>query len=806
MKRVTNFIVEKRTVILLLFLLLTLACGFFMTLVKVNKDMTVYLPDDSAAKQGLALMSQEFAPASSLRLMLKDVPEAQKMHLREAFAQLAHVQSVSYEPGTAQYNKGAYTLYVLELAAASGSPEAEAAVAQAKELCADYDPVSGGDAQTESVSEFMSQIIGIALLILLGILLLMCDSWLDPALILAATAVAVLLNMGTNILFESISNITYAVAAVLQLVLSMDYSIMLLSRYRQELQQTADRKAAMKAALAKSMAAISGSAVTTIVGMLALVFLSFTIGKDLGLVLAKGVFFSLLCIFTVLPALILLLDKGKTKKKSLHFQMTKVGKFAYKTRFLMPFLIVGLLAGGYFLQNKLEITYTDPLQSKMDEVFPEETRIVVIYENKDEANMGALAQSLAKDENVLSVSSYASTIGAQRSYTEMAQTLGLDERLCALLYTQYLGEKTQAIVFADMAAFLQELATDPQAAQLLPQELSQQLELFALLGSGMSAEEISAVSGVDAQQLAALLPQSLTAEEFAEILSVNKELAQMLYRYYAVCHGDEPRGTISLYDFVSFLSSAQELPLGEEQRSLLAQSSAHMEQGKAQFVGQAHGRMILGTSYPQESAQTFAFLDSLDAQLEGTHYLVGSAAVAREMRQRFPAEMQKITMLTAAAIFIVILFSFRSVCVPAILVPVIQCAVYITMGTIHLQGRSIGYLPLLVVQCILMGATVDYGILLTSDYREARQTLPVRDALAKSLGRSMHTIVTSASILVIVTAVLGFCLRTSQAEVAEILLVISRGALVSTLLVVFVLPSLLAVFDRFVCKKGAISE
>ncbi len=146
-----------------------------------------------------------------------------------------------------------------------------------------------------------------------------------------------------------------------------------------------------------------------------------------------------------------------------------------------------------------------------------------------------------------------------------------------------------------------------------------------------------------------------------------------------------------------------------------------------------------------------------DEKLSGDYYLIGNSAMNFEMEKSFGGEMLLITLLTAIAIFIVVAVTFRSLIIPVILVLIVQCGVYITVSIIGLQGYSIYYLALLIVQCILMGATIDYGILFTNYYREQRGLLDGKEALSAAYDGSIHTILTSASIMVLVTGIIGYC-------------------------------------------------
>jgi predicted RND superfamily exporter protein len=273
-------------------------------------------------------------------------------------------------------------------------------------------------------------------------------------------------------------------------------------------------------------------------------------------------------------------------------------------------------------------------------------------------------------------------------------------------------------------------------------------------------------------------------------------------------------GTMSPEMFVTFLLSdvvtnpTFSAYFNEETIAQLDAAKTQLESGKAALVGERYSRLIISTNLPEESTQTFAFIDELRAKLDnaqlGTYYLVGSSVMAHEMSETFPREMNFITILTAAAIFVVVLIAFRSFWVPLILVLLIQCAVFITMGTVYLSGGTIYYLPLLVVQCLLMGATVDYGILYVSFYREAREHLGLsgKEAVASALNNAIHTVMTSALILIAVTFVLSLLFASSQQAISEILSTIAKGALCSSVLVVFILPGIVAALDKLVVPRS----
>ena len=217
------------------------------------------------------------------------------------------------------------------------------------------------------------------------------------------------------------------------------------------------------------------------------------------------------------------------------------------------------------------------------------------------------------------------------------------------------------------------------------------------------------------------------------------------------------------------------------------------------FVGAAHSRAIIQTRMPEEGAETFALINAVEQALDQTgadYYLVGNSAVAYEMNNTFPGEMNRITILTVVAIFLIVALVFRKLEVPLILTLIIQCAVWITMGTSYLQGISMYYLPLLIVQCLLLGAMVDYGILYADYYREFRKTNDKKTSVILALRNAIHTILTSSLVLVSVTTGVGAVLVMIEPAISEILFTIAKGGAIAVLLIVFVLPGVLAALDR----------
>lgn len=309
LKKVVDFLTKKRLLIFIITIILAIGSGIAMLFVNINKDMTKYLPEDSQMKQGMDIMENEFVTTTTnetFKIMFEDLESNDKQTIFEELSNYEGVENVLYDENSADYNKENYTLYVIETKYQSISKTQELLDSIVKDYKHDYKLYSYYNNSEDNLLDFL---IPIAVVIVIIILFIMSTSLIEVLLILANIGIAIVLNMGTNIIFSSISDMTFSIAAVLQLVLSIDYSIILVNRYKQERINTDSPIEAMKKALYNAFKSITSSSLTTFVGLLALIFMSFTIGKDMGLVLAKGVLFSLICVFTLLPTLIIWSDK-----------------------------------------------------------------------------------------------------------------------------------------------------------------------------------------------------------------------------------------------------------------------------------------------------------------------------------------------------------------------------------------------------------------------------------------------------------------------------------------------------------------
>ena len=895
MKRLSSFIVNKRIFILTVMLILTAACGFLIPQVGVNSDMTKYLPSDSQMRQGISLMEKEFPEeyaAYTIRVMFRGLSDDKKTELKDALAAIQNVERVSFDPDSSDYNSGEYTLYILNTQYGYDTEEETAIEEQVAETYSDYDLTIKNDDTSSPDIPFSVYLAAFGIILI--VLLISCGSYFEPVLFLITIGVAVVLNLGTNYFLGEISDVSFGIAAVLQLALSMDYSIILMNRYRQELKKTDDRKEAMKSALRAAFGSITGSAVTTIVGLLVLVFMSFKIGADIGVVLAKGVAFSMLCVFTVLPALILmshrLIEKtekrkrtGDTDKKSL---AAALGKFSYRFRKVIAVLFVVLFVGTGYLQYGTKTVYTLAEKDPIASIFPKDNTIVLLYDNEDEDKIPEIASAMEGKDGVKSVLSYPTTIGRQCTVDEMTELLSdlsgdlkADAELLNIVFYRY-GTKgqTDPMTLSAFVEFLSDtVAADPLFSDYIDETAAAQLAALKpltdqeALRTPLPPAVLAQSLGMDEGQVTQLfmlrygmeytpdktmslyefvsfltetvLPnpeyaamfddaakgtlyqtkviadavvndKEFTAKEMADLLGemgspFDENTVELLYLYHGSMEQTDTAYTMSPVQLVEYLETLSSDPsfsslLTAEQKDGISKAKTQLDDGTAQLKGDEQSRLTITTKLPVESEKTSAFVKELsalcDEELPGEHYLIGNSIMVDEMESGFGREQLVITLLTAVSIFIVVALTFRSLAIPAILVLIVQCGVFITVSALGAIGGSMYYLALLIVECILMGATIDYGILFTSYYREMRATFPVSEALIAAYKGSIHTILTSGTIMVLITAVIGPLFGNPTIE--QIVRTLSVGCASAMFLILFLLPGIIALCDRAVIGKN----
>ena len=510
MKKFTDFIVEHKNIILIIFVFLTGISLYGSTKVNINSDITKYLPKTSETRIGKDIMDSSFKEqkSSELNVMFKGLTSSEKEETLEKLEKITGVSKVLHDDSE-EYNNGEYTLYTLKVNDYDHSKTAENVY---NEVVKNYDyKAMSGSIYNEYKPVLKLWIVALAIGMAMVILTFLSKSYIEPWLYLISIGIAVFINKGTNIIFPSVSNITDSITAILQLALSMDYSIMLSNRYRQEREKTKDKNKAMKQALFDSFKAISSSSVTTVVGLLALVFMSFTIGKDLGFVLAKGVFLSLVSIFFCLPGLLLLFDKQiiNSKKKSLEFNLTKLGKFSYKTRWAQLIIIIVAFISAYLLKGNLGILYTDSEQDEVGKHFKATNQIAIIYENQYEDIMAKYCKSLKNDKKANQVLCYSNTINQKLAYNELnakfkelGQDTELDDYLIKLIYYNYYNKNTNDSMSLDeFIKFIKsDIYTNPKLVSAINNDVKNNMTLLENFAGKENASKVR-----DSSEIASIL-------------------------------------------------------------------------------------------------------------------------------------------------------------------------------------------------------------------------------------------------------------------------------------------------------------
>ena len=546
MKKFTDFIINKRHIILVLFIILSIISVILSQKVNINYDIAEYLPSTSETRIGMDIMESNFKEikSSSLNVMFEDLQEDKKTEIYNELTQIKGVNSVDYD-NTEDYNKDNYTLYVINVDDTEDSELASDVYKEIKEhYNKDYKIYTSGSISERNNPVLPTWIVVLAVVCALVILIIMCESYVEPFLFLTSILIAVLLNNGTNIIFGTVSNITSSISAILQMALSMDYSIMLMNRYAQERQKETDKVKAMKNALYNAFKSISSSSVTTIVGLLALVFMSFTIGRDLGFVLAKGVLFSLISIFFVLPGLILMFDKAiaKTKKRSPNFKMDWLGKISYKLRNIAVLLFLVAFVGDYLLKGNLGISYTDTTSNEVNKVFTENNQMALIYKSKDEEIVSKYLKELENEENVEEVLGYGNTINESLTYDKLNQKmsdLGTDTNvedylLKIIYYNYYNQDENNTISFDEFVKFVQEdVYKNENVSDKIDAETKANIDrLYNFTNSTQ-------------------INKKRTSAEIANILEINEEDVKDILIYYNSKNNDVK---ITLNDFIKFMN------------------------------------------------------------------------------------------------------------------------------------------------------------------------------------------------------------------------------------------------------------
>lgn len=681
MKKFYMSLVNHRKTMVMIFTMVFVVCLLLGNLVKVNYDINDYLPESSPSTVSLELMQEEFdGGIPNARIMISDVTIPEALEYKEKLEAVDGVTAVTwlddvvsiFVPLSTLDTDTLETYYKDNNALFTVTIEEDRrieAVSSIRELIGEDNAMTGSAVSTAiSTTETVLEINKISIftvLFVLVVLVMTTNSWMEPLIVLIGLGLAIVINNGTNLIFGEISFVTNAAGSILQLAVSLDYSVFLLHRFEECRQENPDVKAAMTEALCKSTSSILSSGLTTVIGFLALVLMQFRLGPDLGLALAKGVAISLITVFVFMPSFILLTYKwlDKTRHKELLPKFDLFGKIVKKVTIPMVCIFVILIIPAYLASNANDYYYGS------SNIFGSETQL---------GSDTALIESVfgKSDTYVLMV-----PVGDTATETELSQELNS------------LPQVTSIISYVDLAG--------------------------------------------------------------------------------------------------------AEIPLEYLDENTLSQ-----------LISKNYSRMVLSVDVPYEGEDAFSLVEQVrdiaQKYYSDTYYLAGEGVSTYDLMETVTNDMVKVNLMAISAVFIVLLLSLRSISLPIVLVLSIETAIWINLSIPYFMDTTIFYIAYLIISSIQLGATVDYAILMTDQYKENREMMNKKAAVIQIISDVTVSILTSGSVLTVVGLLLGYI--TTNQLLGQLGIFIGRGAILSLIIVLFVLPGLLYLFDPLIIRKRKIKQ
>lgn len=744
MIKLSTLIVDKRKGFYLIFIVLIIFSVIYMNKVKVNNDLTSYLPETTETRQGLDLMEEQFTTYGTARVMVCNVTKEEAQLISKRLEGLEGVSMLSFDDSEEHYHD-MEALYDITFQAEAKDAVAQEYLSNVLAELEKYDVYYSSDIGQEErdasdLNHDMIIILLLAAVVIVAVLLFTSTTYAEIPVYLATFIVAAILNKGSNFIFGTISFVTDSIAVVLQLALAVDYAIILCHRFMEE-HEDKDAREAVIVALSKAIPEISSSSLTTVSGMIAMMFMQFRIGYDMGIVLAKAILLSLVSVFFLMPGLLLTFARAidKSHHRSFVPKITAVGKFCVHTRFIVPPLLVAAVIGAAWISGKTNYVYdVNSLESKI----MSDNKFSASMVNREFGTINQLAVMVPRGD-----------------YEKEAAVLRALERM---------PEVNSCMGLANIEAMDGYMLTE----QLSPREFSELIDLDIEV-----AELLYSAYAVDNSNYGALLSG---VDEYKVPL-------------------------IDMFLFIYDQKEAGNITLDAELEEKLTDAYSQISIARDQLLGEEYSRFVLELSVPTEGEETYAALQRIRDTVAGYYeedsiVLAGNATSNKDLSASFGIDNTIITVLTALFVMIILLFTFQSAGLPVLLVLTIQGSIWMNFSLPYLTGESVYFLGYLVVSAIQMGATIDYAIVITSRYMELKTYLPIRQAIVETLNQAFPTIVTSGSMLVAA----GFIISniSSNAVVAAIGLALGRGTLTSIALVLLVLPQTLLVGDIIIEKTA----
>ena len=768
--RICSFIVDKRNLFFLIYAILILFSLFSSGWISVENELSAYLSEETETKQAMNLMEEEYTTFGSAKVMVSNISLEEAFRVADRIQESPGVSEVTFlpeylRPGSEEvpeedeeltieeirdhYNDSS-ALYNVTFRYAEEDDRALESLNGLKESLATYDlHVSSelGDVQADAIAEEMKTIIVVVAIVVLTVLILTSETFGEVPVLLLTFIAAALINKGTNFLMGTISFVSNSVAVVLQLALSIDYAIIFCNHFKEE-KEHYDTRDAVIVSLSHSIPEISASSLTTISGLLALLFMGYRLGADLGITLTKAIIISLVAVFTLMPGLLVLFSDlmMKTKHRNLIPKIPFVGKFAYRTRKYIPPLFLVVIIAGYIISSKCPYVYG---YSTLHTPVRNEAQITedMIRDTFGSDNIIAVNVPSHDYYKISKVAEYFEMLPEVRSVTSLSNT----EAKKGYMVSEPLTPRQ----FSEMADL------DYDAASMLYSMYASDRDEYGRIIGGIGNYRIP----------------------FIDI--------------YMFLHDKIDEGYISL---------------DEADRKDLDDTYDKLVTARKQLQGKQYERMLVSLNLPEESEETFAFLSGLHRRIDPVFeeemdedpslgvYIVGESTSEMDLRSQFETDNIIVSVVSVLLVLVILLFTFQSAGMPLLLIAVIEGAIFINFSFPALMQENLFFISYLIVSSIQMGANIDYAIVIGSRYGECRKTMGRKDAIIDTVNFAFPTIITSGSILAIAGTVIG--MLTSDGAIAGIGQCLGRGTLISMVLVLFVLPQILLLGDRVIAMTA----
>ena len=744
MMKLATLIVDKRKGFYLVFILLIIFSLISMNKVKVNNDLTTYLSDDTETRQGMDLMNAQFITYGTARIMVCNVTFEEAEALAGRIEEMEGVSMLDFEDSPDCYHD-MEALFAVTFDGEAKQESTKTYLEAVLESLSDYDVYYTSDIAQEErdaadLDKDMVMILLLAGVVIVAVLLFTSSTYAEIPVYLMTFITAAILNKGTNFLFGTISFVTNSIAVVLQLALAVDYAIILAHRFMEE-HEDKDAREAVIVALSKAIPEISSSSLTTVSGMIAMMFMQFRIGYDMGIILAKAIVLSLVTVFFLMPGLLLTFANAidHSHHKSFVPNITAVGKFCIVTRFIVPpLLILSLLAAFYFSSRAAYVYDVNSLEAK------------------------------TMSENKFSASMVNQEFGSINQLAVLVRSGDYEQEARALRALEKLGSVDSVMGLANIEAMDGYMLTQLMTPRAFSELIDMDVEVAELLYTAyaMSDSNLGAVvNGISEYELP----------------------------------------LIDIFLYIYDQKESGNITLDADLEEMLGDAHSQICIAQDQLLGEDYSRFVLELNVPSEGETTYEALEEIRQTVARYYdlediYLVGTSTSNKDLSDSFSTDNVIITVLTAVFVMIILLFTFQSAGLPVLLVLTIQGSIWVNFSLPYLQQEPVYFLGYLVVSAIQMGATIDYAIVITSRYMELKSYMSIKEAIVLTLNQAFPTIVTSGSMLVAA----GFIINniSTNAVVAAIGLALGRGTLTSIAMVLLVLPQTLLLGDIIIEKTA----